>query len=88
MGEVLRKNGPGGTPAQDCPGIVVHPLFGLSHLRRRYAVKVGAFRKETADDPVHVLIAAPLIGAVRMAEKHQANSGRSSSSEAWETVCR
>jgi len=66
-GGVLRKQGPGGTPAQDCPGIVVHPGFNLGHLRRRDFIKVCPFGKKPADDAVHVLIGASLGCAVRVA---------------------
>ena len=65
--EVLRKQGPGRTPAQDGPRIVVHPRFGLGYLRRRHFIKVSSFRKKPADDPVHVFVGASLRCAVWVA---------------------
>lgn len=63
---VLGKEGGGRSPSQDLAGVVVHPFLCLGHLRRRHFVKVDAFGEEPPQDPVHVLIAAPLVWGVRV----------------------
>ena len=51
-------------PPKYGPGVAVHPALRLGDLGSCHFVEAGTLWEEAADNPVHVLVAPPLGGAV------------------------
>ena len=62
------RNGPVcALPPQLLPRVVIHPGLDLFHLLPGQAREVRSFRQEAPDNPVGCLVAAALVGRVRVA---------------------
>ena len=61
------RNGPVcALPPQLLPRVVIHPGLDLFHLLPGQAREVRSFRQEAPDNPVGCLVAAALVGRVRV----------------------